>query len=265
MVLLLLRGKDMDSTVLKVAPAMCTIGVGQKFIGRRMTDNRLGIVKFPLYDGSLDCLNEVVCFELGSLFGFDVVEASMETYDDKDCVISCYADNSLCVKNDIKTLKSWLGTVNFHQRFNVSWIREQFGEDSVKRFIQMLMFDYLTRQHDRHINNIAFTQTQMYSLYDNGRSLFFDADEFEKYKQTTDFNLPWTIRNSFYTNEHGYAFTYLEDIVGYYEYKRYIASVRFEDIQSIFKKYYKGDLEDKGNWLADYVWSVYKILLHISF
>ena len=244
---------------------MCTTGVGQKFIGRRMTDNRLGIVKFPLYVGSLDCLNEVVCYELGRLFGFDVVEASLETYNGKDCAISCYNSVDVEVRNDIKTLKAWLGTENFHQRFSVSWIREQFGEDSVKKFIQMLMFDYLTRQQDRHINNIAFTQTHMYSLYDNGRSLFFDTNEFDRYRKTINFNLPYTIRDSFYNNEHGYAFTYLEDVVGYYEYRKYINIISFEDIQSIFNKYYNGDLEDKGNWLAEYVWSVYKILLHISF
>lgn len=85
----------MDNTVLKVAPVMCTIGVGQKFIGRRMDDNRLGIVKFTLYASSLDCLNEVVCYELGRLFGFDVVEVSMETYAGKDCVISCYENKGL--------------------------------------------------------------------------------------------------------------------------------------------------------------------------
>lgn len=163
-----------ESTVISLPNSSYGIvGVNEKFLGKRIIDNRIGVVKFPLSVDSLDCVNEAVCYHLGLLFGFDVAEASLELYKGRTCVISCYSNNFIFEYNDIKTLKSILGTANFHSKFKMDWIFSNFGKMGQIKFIQMVLFDTITNQRDRHINNIAFSNDNLYSLYDNGRSLFF--------------------------------------------------------------------------------------------
>lgn len=41
--------------------------------------------------------------------------------------------------------------------------------------INMILFDYITYQIDRHLSNFAVKGNELYPLYDNGRSLFWDT------------------------------------------------------------------------------------------
>lgn len=229
-------------------------GVNEKFIGKRLSDNKLGIVKFPLISESYDCINEVVCYELGKLFGFDVADASIESYKNRECIISCYDSNDKYFQNNIKSLKSILGTERFHSRFNTKWLIENYGQDGYKKFVQMLMFDYITRQEDRHISNIAFTKETMYSLYDNGRSLFFDSYHILK---GLNFNNYSDITDTFVNNEHGFNYLYLEDIVGRNVYRTLInRNVTYNQILDVFDKYYSD--KERAKLTATYVYSVYR-------
>lgn len=238
-----------------------SIGVNRKFIGKRNIDDRIGIVKFPLGSQSYDCINEVVCYHLGILFGFDVAEASIETYNDRFCVISCYKNNNLLLNNTIKSLKSSIDVDNFRSLFNLKWLEETFSKNTVKKFIQMLMFDYITRQEDRHISNIAFYENDLYSLYDNGRSLYFSDEEYKIAVNTLDLDLHSSLIDTFVDNEHGYGMLFLEDIIGINTYKNYINNnVSFESILEIFIKYYPD--KDRAKWTAKYVYRIYSILLH---
>lgn len=125
------------------------VGVNPKFIGRRLRDNKIGVVKFPLSGGSYDCINEVVCYELGKLFGFDVAEASIEKYKGQNCIISCYMYDDIGKNNAIQSLKSAIEVNGFHSKFNEKWIRFNYSDSAMIKFIQMIMFGYLTRQQDR--------------------------------------------------------------------------------------------------------------------
>ncbi|MBR3439402.1 MAG: hypothetical protein IKH13_07880 [Clostridia bacterium] len=57
---------------------------------------------------------------------------------------------------------------------NLIEVRPQFKND----IIRMLILDFITRQDDRHLSNIAIKITKdsesFYPLYDNGRSLFYE-------------------------------------------------------------------------------------------
>lgn len=62
---------------------------------------------------------------------------------------------------------------------NLIGVRKQYKE----KFIQMLLLDFITRQDDRHLSNMAIKVNEkgesFYPLYDNGRSLFYeDTEEF---------------------------------------------------------------------------------------
>ena len=94
---------DFISTVFPINP-FGVAGVNEKFIGKRLCDGRIGVVKFSLSNDSLDSVNEVICYHLGQLFGIDVAEASLEYFNGRQCVISCYPDNSVFEYNIINSL-----------------------------------------------------------------------------------------------------------------------------------------------------------------
>ncbi|MEC4184457.1 hypothetical protein VJ918_06480 [Adlercreutzia sp. R21] len=83
---------------------------------------------------------------------------------------------------------------------NLLAVRPQYADD----FYRMIAFDFIMRQDDRHLSNIAVLVTEQgesfYPLYDNGRSLFYeDTEEFAR-KAASD---PRAFATTF-----GYAGTY---------------------------------------------------------
>ena len=60
---------------------------------------------------------------------------------------------------------------------NLISIRPQYK----RNIIQMIVLDFVTRQDDRHLSNLAVKKTKdgefFYPLYDNGRSLFYEDTE----------------------------------------------------------------------------------------
>ena len=192
-----------------------SIGVGKKFFGKRISDEKVGCVKFELFPNSYDIKNEVLAYKLGKMLNFDVAEASFEKFENSKCIISIYNYNVNTEK--IQSLKSEIGTENFHSKFNKNWFIEHKSIGAWNKFIQMVIFDLIMHQTDRHISNIAFKNKNLYSLYDNGRALFYDC--FEQSKSEINLNNRGSIVESFYTNEHGYGWLYLEDILGYNNYK----------------------------------------------
>lgn len=60
---------------------------------------------------------------------------------------------------------------------NLIQLRPQYKDEIAK----MILLDFITRQDDRHLSNIAIKisggQESFYSLYDNGRSLFYEDTE----------------------------------------------------------------------------------------
>lgn len=92
---------------------------------------------------------------------------------------------------------------------NLVGVREQYKNN----IIQMLILDFITRQDDRHLSNIAIKVNKsgesFYPLYDNGRSLFYEDTEELVNKACEDVEL--------YATNFGYNGTYydhLKDIAG---------------------------------------------------
>jgi hypothetical protein len=85
---------------------------------------------------------------------------------------------------------------------NLISVRPQY-KDEIAR---MILLDFITRQDDRHLSNIAIKisgkQESFYPLYDNGRSLFYE-------------DTPETVSKAIadppaYTTTFGYTGTYLD-------------------------------------------------------
>lgn len=90
---------------------------------------------------------------------------------------------------------------------NLLNVRPQYKE----QIIQMLLLDFITRQDDRHLSNIAIKVNKegesFYPLYDNGRSLF--------YEDTEDMVKAACENVELYASSFGYSgtyFDYLRDI-----------------------------------------------------
>ncbi len=90
---------------------------------------------------------------------------------------------------------------------NLINVRPQYKE----QIIQMLLLDFITRQDDRHLSNIAIKVNKegesFYPLYDNGRSLF--------YEDTEDMVKAACENVELYASSFGYSgtyFDYLRDI-----------------------------------------------------
>lgn len=252
------RNNTNDDTVVKVCDIQSgtsgSLGVGKKFFGKRIKDGKVGVVKFSLTQDSLDINNEVIAYELGKILGFDIAEASFEKYKHKKCVISIY--NYDFTTEKIKSLRECIGTDNFDRRFNRDWVVHNFSQEAWDKFLQMIMLDLIMHQTDRHISNIAFKGNTLYSLYDNGRALLFDSDLLN-----VDLNSRSSIVNSFYRNEHGYGWMYLEDILGYNNYKHLINhNVTYEQIEGIVNKCYGTSNIKKNKWVSLYMYRVYLII-----
>lgn len=255
------------NTVLKIgAITACTpgsLGVGKKMLGKRLYDGKVGCVKFELFPNSKDIYNEVIAYKLGKLLGFDVAEATIEYYNNKKCVISLY--NYDITNEKVSSLKSEVGTERFHIKFNKRWFMETKSINAWNKFIQMIMLDLIMHQTDRHISNIAFKGKDMYSLYDNGRALFFDS--FDSDKESIDLNNRGSIVDSFVRNEHGYGWMFLEDVLGYNNYKHLINhNLTYKDFKDIVINVYEinksSPLDEiyKAHWLAEYMYKVYLII-----
>jgi hypothetical protein len=133
----------------------------------------------------------------------------------------------------------------------------------------MIMLDLIMHQTDRHISNIAFTDNDLYSLYDNGRSLFFDED-IEDVNNKINLKSRGSIVESFITNEHGYGWVYLEDVLGYNNYEYLIRhDLTYEQFFNIVDDAYRlgnasvdmAKMSIRIAWLSEYMYRVYLIII----
>jgi len=87
---------------------------------------------------------------------------------------------------------------------NLTGVRPQYQDD----IIRMILLDFITRQDDRHLSNMAIkiggSGESFYALYDNGRSLFYEDTEEMVQSAIND---PAAYATSF-----GYAGTYWDHI-----------------------------------------------------
>lgn len=226
-----------------------TLGSNKKCLGYRMRDKRVGIIKLPLIGNSKDCVNEVVCYELGKLFGVDVAEASIETFNQKMCIMSIY-NYDFSVERHM-SLKEILGSKGFEEKFSLTWLYDNYGQDCVRDFLRMVIFDLLTHQTDRKISNISIYNDRLYSLYDNGRCLFFDENITSV--DTLD------IMSTFYTNEHGFGYEYIEKMVGPTKCRELInPNVDYSDVSAILERHYN---TEEATILSDYIIRAYRMML----
>jgi len=256
-----MRTEKNETTVERLGENICSsssTGNNEKFLGRRICDGKLGVVKFPIIKSSLDCINEVVAYRLGLLFGIPVCKASREVFDGRACIISEYAVAPDDV-NRIVSLRRAVGEADrtkFNAIFNIDWICSHISREAMQDYIRMILLDILMRQTDRHVKNIAFINNKMYPLFDNGRSLFFEEPDM---LQEIDVDSTDSVSRTFYLNEHGYGWPWIDAHLPAKERLTLINShVAYEQIKSVLCDEYKD--QNLGQRLARYIFSAYEII-----
>src|SRR5680860_352089 len=134
-------------------------------------NGELVVVKKRLQDNCYDNISEVLAYKIAVLLGVPCARAGLLDDERAYSVIDERVKDNLVHACDLLKLDegSVYDIYDKLERINVD-ARIKF------RFLQMLLFDILIRQVDRNMTNFSFiiidNCIDMYSLYDNGLSLF---------------------------------------------------------------------------------------------
>ncbi|CAM4083111.1 hypothetical protein L1N85_14980 [Paenibacillus alkaliterrae] len=151
-----------------------------KFIetGPTLTFFKAGAKQGDQYS-KVEPVTEVICYEVGTLLGFDCVPYQLiwldqEIFNSKGQVLACVSksfkkDNYIYI-----TAEEILGSIDTETNIYQELI--QISPSVKKSINKMVVFDYLFNNTDRHLNNFEFffstdSQIEMAPLFDNERSL----------------------------------------------------------------------------------------------
>jgi len=136
-------------------------------------NGQYGIFKQRINPLTTDVESEVAVYLLAKKLGVPCCPAYRV---DKDTVFSAFLyDFSKDYLVHFRRLFDGVRSDNEYQ--NLIVVRPQYKDDIAR----MILLDFITRQDDRHLSNIAIKMSgqkeSFYPLYDNGRSLFYEDTE----------------------------------------------------------------------------------------
>ena len=133
-------------------------------------DGKYGIYKQRISPVVTDVESEIAVYELAKRIGVPCCPAYRAGADTVFSEFLYDFSNEYIVH--FRRLLDGARSENEYQ--NLINVRPQYKDD----IIRMLILDFITRQDDRHLSNIAVkitaTGEEFYPLYDNGRSLFYE-------------------------------------------------------------------------------------------
>jgi hypothetical protein len=136
-------------------------------------DGHYGIYKQRISPLSTDVESEVAVYLLAQKLGVPCCPAYRI---DKDTVFS-YFLYDFSKEYIVHFRRLFDGARSDNEYQNLITVRPQYKDDIAR----MILLDFITRQDDRHLSNIAIKMSGekeiFYPLYDNGRSLFYEETE----------------------------------------------------------------------------------------
>ncbi|MCL2819587.1 MAG: helix-turn-helix domain-containing protein [Oscillospiraceae bacterium] len=161
-------------------------------------NNKYGIYKQRISPLATDVESEIAVFLLAQKLGIPCCPAFRA---DKDRVFSAFMYD-FSTEYIVHFRRLFDGARSDNEYKNLVGVRPQYKDDIAR----MILLDFITRQDDRHLSNIAIKLTKngeyFYPLYDNGRSLFYEDTEEMVQRAIAD---PATHVTTF-----GYSGTYLD-------------------------------------------------------
>lgn len=162
-------------------------------------DDHYGIYKQRINPLVTDVESEIAVYLLAKKLGIPCCPAVRA---DKNTVFSVFLyDFAKEYIVHFRRLFSGIRSENEYE--NLIAVRPQYKDD----FIRMILLDFITRQDDRHLSNMAIKVSSdgsecFYPLYDNGRSLFYEDTE-ETVRDACD-------NVELYATNFGYSGTYYD-------------------------------------------------------
>jgi hypothetical protein len=159
-------------------------------------DGKYGIFKQRISPLTTDAESEIAVSLLAEKLGVPVCPAVRV---DKDTIFSTFLYD-FSREYIVHFRRLFDGARSDNEYRNLLGVRPQYRDEIAR----MILLDFITRQDDRHLSNIAVKISggaeSFYALYDNGRSLFYEDTEEMVRQAVAD---PATYATSF-----GYAGTY---------------------------------------------------------
>jgi len=136
-------------------------------------DGHYGIYKQRISPLTTDVESEVAVYLLAQKLGVSCCPAYRT---DKDTVFSAFLYD-FSKEYIVHFRRLFDGARSDNEYKNLIAVRPQYKDDIAR----MILLDFITRQDDRHLSNIAIKMSgeieAFYPLYDNGRSLFYEDTE----------------------------------------------------------------------------------------
>ena len=136
-------------------------------------DGQYGIYKQRISPLTTDVESEVAVYLLAKRLGVPCCPAYQV---DKDTVFSSFLYD-FSKEYIVHFRRLFDGARSDNEYRNLLAVRPQYRDDIAR----MILLDFVTRQDDRHLSNMAIKVTangeNFYPLYDNGRSLFYEDTE----------------------------------------------------------------------------------------
>lgn len=136
-------------------------------------NGKYGIYKKRISPLTTDVESEIAAYKLACRMGIECCPAYRT---DDDTMFSEFAYD-FASEYIVHFRHLFDGARSENEYLNLVNARPQYRDDIIK----MLIFDFVTRQDDRHLSNIAVKLNRdgetFYPLYDNGRSLFYEDTE----------------------------------------------------------------------------------------
>jgi len=136
-------------------------------------DGYYGIFKQRISPLSTDVESEVAVYLIAQKLGIPCCPAYRI---EKDIVFSAFLYD-FSKEYIVHFRRLFDGTRSDNEYKNLITVRPQYKDD----IAQMIILDFITRQDDRHLSNIAIKMSgeseAFYPLYDNGRCLFYEDTE----------------------------------------------------------------------------------------
>ena len=161
-------------------------------------NGQYGIYKQRISPLTTDVESEVAVYLLAQKLGVPCCPAYRV---DKDTVFSAFLYD-FSTEYIVHFRRLFDGARSDNEYQNLTAVRPQYKDDIAR----MILLDFITRQDDRHLSNVAIKMTAngetFYPLYDNGRSLFYEDTEETVNSAATE--------PERYATTFGYSGTYLD-------------------------------------------------------
>lgn len=175
--------RDDTFTISSMLFESCSSGVQRKVKGYDNKTRKVGIIKYPLANGSKDIEYEVLYSIIGEAVGIPVCPAKLGVCCGKPCVLSVFK---------YKEAQSFM-SIHKYMVSRSCWSLDEMliRLNDVETFIGYMLLDYVCEQEDRHSKNIAVCNEKLYPLYDNGKAFRIGTigRDSQRYRLTVERNI----------------------------------------------------------------------------